>query len=786
MEDNLGGKRKVCVILNPVGGNKTALKTYERVVESMFNAAQIPHELFLTEHQHHAHMLASQIDMEIYGSLMVVGGDGLLHEVINGLLSRSDWQSTKDLPIGIMPCGTSNAVARSIGLSDPVYACYSILRGKKAAFDAMLFEQNGHRFYGHFAFFWGLIADLDLGGDGCRCCGRCRMVFSALYQIFRFKTYHAVIEYLDTETPSIPPSDNQSEMITARYKHMFTQDNPTIKRLPEAAYHSFLATKHAWLDLKVPASRFMISETDAIDVITIPKHVSITRTTLLKAMANDDIASLHDDPERCWHGKDLYNESQHLFAERLLHTIYDSRGQIFLDMPSCGIQSVFLIFRHGHDIRVGAESDRRTDGTAENTGCPAAWDIAELQTYFEQKGIRTLGLFISDAHLMPALAFQRLYTMMGTMGQVGWVVDDIGFLTRLPLPLQMSLNHSAVSSRPPMNILAEIVCELLSLEIIPSADLISRLQDLSCQSLNPRNSIKNLLGLSLMEWSHVERNVELCASVPSFRRGLESLMVEINLEDKKELKELCNALVCDAKTAVRRLAAVFRVLVTLCELFGKGLCETADLLTGLLFIKQRQHSWFDTLARKIRANDDPEELARKLSAFRKSLDLQCPFVKDLLAASDSVLPDCIDVISEWVDRMMPEKWDLVPLYEILLLPLGRSTIKLTSPKICESVQLALTHPEFYLNGTIVKNADTRRPDTSLTYRLASECGRLINTLDWFISFRQVVDPHRKEAESDLILRFLRSAHELQLVGIVVPTKKRKDHYERLVLYHRRY
>jgi hypothetical protein len=205
-----------------------------------------------------------------------------------------------------------------------------------------------------------------------------------------------------------------------------------------------------------------------------------------------------------------------------------------------------------------------------------------------------------------------------------------------------------------------------------------------------------------------------------------------------------------------------------------------------MFIKQRQHAWLDTLSRKIRTNLDPEELARKLSAFRKSLHVQCPFVKELLAASDLLSPDCIDAVSDWVDRMLPEKWDQVPLYETLILSLGRSTAKLTSPRICESVQLALDHPEFYFNGTIVKNVDTRRPDTSLVYRLASECGKLINTLDWFISFRQVVDPKRTETESDLMMRFMRASHELQLVGIVAPTKKRKDHYERLVLYHRRY
>ena len=44
-----------------------------------------------------------------------VSGDGIVHEVLNGLFERPDWREAMDsLPLGIVPAGSGNALARSI------------------------------------------------------------------------------------------------------------------------------------------------------------------------------------------------------------------------------------------------------------------------------------------------------------------------------------------------------------------------------------------------------------------------------------------------------------------------------------------------------------------------------------------------------------------------------------------------------------------------------------------------------------------------------------------------
>lgn len=50
------------------------------------------------------------------GGVVVAGGDGLLFEVINGIMERPDWSSMfSQLKLGIIPCGSGNGLAKSIG-----------------------------------------------------------------------------------------------------------------------------------------------------------------------------------------------------------------------------------------------------------------------------------------------------------------------------------------------------------------------------------------------------------------------------------------------------------------------------------------------------------------------------------------------------------------------------------------------------------------------------------------------------------------------------------------------
>ena len=51
---------------------------------------------------------------EKYSGFIIISGDGLVHEVVNGLAQRPDWNEISKIPFGIIPGGSGNALNCSI------------------------------------------------------------------------------------------------------------------------------------------------------------------------------------------------------------------------------------------------------------------------------------------------------------------------------------------------------------------------------------------------------------------------------------------------------------------------------------------------------------------------------------------------------------------------------------------------------------------------------------------------------------------------------------------------
>ena len=54
-----------------------------------------------------------ELNLDNYSALIICGGDGTIHEVINGLLRRPD---KKKLPIGLIPNGSGDDICGQIGM----------------------------------------------------------------------------------------------------------------------------------------------------------------------------------------------------------------------------------------------------------------------------------------------------------------------------------------------------------------------------------------------------------------------------------------------------------------------------------------------------------------------------------------------------------------------------------------------------------------------------------------------------------------------------------------------
>lgn len=107
--------RKVLILLNPKSGSGKARETFQKYVAPVFTEAEVPYDLHVTKHANYAREFARRCDIYAWRSIVVVGGDGIYYEIINGLFERSDWErATQTIPIGIIPCGSGNGLAKTI------------------------------------------------------------------------------------------------------------------------------------------------------------------------------------------------------------------------------------------------------------------------------------------------------------------------------------------------------------------------------------------------------------------------------------------------------------------------------------------------------------------------------------------------------------------------------------------------------------------------------------------------------------------------------------------------
>jgi YegS/Rv2252/BmrU family lipid kinase len=133
---------RMLLIVNPVArhGETEALIP---VIEKLL--ASVPHDTALTEHAGHAAELAAAALG--YDVVVAVGGDGTVHEVLNGLMAHP----AESRPIlGLLPTGSGNDTRRTLGVSTSLtQAALELSTGRRRAFDVG--KCNGTYFNNSFA-----------------------------------------------------------------------------------------------------------------------------------------------------------------------------------------------------------------------------------------------------------------------------------------------------------------------------------------------------------------------------------------------------------------------------------------------------------------------------------------------------------------------------------------------------------------------------------------------------------------------------------------------------------
>ena len=138
-----GPPRKLLVLVNPIGGKGKGEELFHLLLKPMLTDAGTDYEVIVTRGPGHAEEVAKTFDINQFGAAAIVGGDGLFGEFLNGLNRREDRASALSIPLGVVPAGSSNCIACSVGLRQPLAACFAIVRGKLKAMDVLKVTLGG-------------------------------------------------------------------------------------------------------------------------------------------------------------------------------------------------------------------------------------------------------------------------------------------------------------------------------------------------------------------------------------------------------------------------------------------------------------------------------------------------------------------------------------------------------------------------------------------------------------------------------------------------------------------
>ena len=101
------------VIINPTSGNGTSKKKWPLIFNEL-QKQQFDFEFSFSEYKKHSFELIQNAILQGFTKFICIGGDGTLHNIINGILSfnqpstSTSLNNISDIKIGIIPIGTGN------------------------------------------------------------------------------------------------------------------------------------------------------------------------------------------------------------------------------------------------------------------------------------------------------------------------------------------------------------------------------------------------------------------------------------------------------------------------------------------------------------------------------------------------------------------------------------------------------------------------------------------------------------------------------------------------------
>ncbi|QID86827.1 sphinganine kinase lcb5 [Saccharomyces pastorianus] len=192
---NTKRNKSIFVIVNPFGGKGKAKKLFMTKAKPLLLASRCSIEVVYTKYPGHAVEIAREMNIDKYDTIVCASGDGIPHEVMNGLYQRPDHvKAFNKLAITQIPCGSGNAMSVSCHwTNNPSYSTLCLIKSVETRIDLMCCSQPSYaREHPKISFLsqtYGLIAETDINTEFIRWMGPARFELGVAFNIIQKKRY---------------------------------------------------------------------------------------------------------------------------------------------------------------------------------------------------------------------------------------------------------------------------------------------------------------------------------------------------------------------------------------------------------------------------------------------------------------------------------------------------------------------------------------------------------------------------------------------------------------------
>ena len=175
--------KKIIFLVNPLAGNGSGKKSYDEIKTQLTKHA-INSDVYISKKSGDIKSFICSEDLEKYDGICTIGGDGTIHEAIEGLMHSKK----TTLPLAVFPGGSGNSFCNDLSIIDMSSALKALINFKISPIDVMEINNNNKITYSANIIGWGIASKVNLLAEKLRFLGSIRYSIASILCILRLKS----------------------------------------------------------------------------------------------------------------------------------------------------------------------------------------------------------------------------------------------------------------------------------------------------------------------------------------------------------------------------------------------------------------------------------------------------------------------------------------------------------------------------------------------------------------------------------------------------------------------